>query len=87
MLTVLQASGLTVFFRDLKTPKTELNKWRVSLSLIFDEINIQNKKQEFQICFTIKKRYNNERAKEAQALKTCSFSASFPCPGGAPDSR
>lgn len=86
MLTVLQASGLTLFFRDLKTPKSELIKWRVSLSLIFRRNLHSKQKTRVSNLFYNKKRYNNERAKEAQALKTCSFSASFPCPRVAPNS-
>ena len=31
--------------------------------------------------FYSKKRYKNEKAKEAQALKSCFWSASFPCGG------
>ena len=42
------------------------------------KFTVQNTDEELWVCFIIKKKYKNEEAKEVQAFKTLSWSASFP---------
>ena len=53
---------------------------RFNPSLLIFLRNLLFTEEELQICFIIKKGYKNERVNEAQALKSCSWSDSFPCP-------
>ena len=86
---MLQASELTVFFTDLKTPETEYIEWHVSTPsfIFFKEIYYSKYRGRVADLFYIKTSNKTEKANGADALKSRSWSASFPCPRGARNGR
>ena len=76
------------FLRDIKTTKTEKIKPQPLPLYSFTTFAIHKlRRRVADLFYNQTKGYKNDKAKEAQALKSCSWPASFPCLRGAPNDR